>query len=255
MKPIAVIFFAFIPVNLLAQSDVPSGIRIDVKEKAVEFHIEDSDTGKVLVIPRFQNPIKNVYLKSDPQKTNLRLKPGISKWEIHSSKNIARNSVVVMETVGQPHLDTKPVVYSPNDKGEIVLPAHGAIVHGEKLRYEPQPHKNTVGYWQNEDDWCEWKFSSPVNSKYQIFLLQGCGKGQGGSVVSCKIGNHKIEFEVEDTGHFQNFKERLIGEIPVKSGKGLSVSLIPLNKAKAAVMDVRQLRLVPTKSTAETKGR
>ncbi len=255
MKPIAIVLMAFIPFNLLAQVDEPSGMRIELRENAVEFHIENSDTGKVLVIPRFQNPIKNVYLKSDPQKTNLRLKPGISKWEIHSTKNYALKSVVVMETVGRPHLDPEPVVYSPNDKGEIVLPAHGAVVHGEKLRYEPQPHKNTVGYWQNEDDWCEWKFSSPVNSTYQIYLLQGCGKGQGGSVVRCQIGNHQIEFKVEDTGHFQNFKERLIGEILIESGKDLSVSLIPLNKAKAAVMDVRQLRLVPKKSNASDKDR
>src|ERR1044072_1350534 len=31
--------------------------------------------------------------------------------------------------------------------GSIVLLATNAVTHGKQIRYEPQPHKNTIGYW------------------------------------------------------------------------------------------------------------
>ena len=33
-----------------------------------------------------------------------------------------------------------------------------AEVHGVMLRYEPLPHKNTLGFWTRADDWASWEF-------------------------------------------------------------------------------------------------
>ena len=45
--------------------------------------------------------------------------------------------------------------YVPNPQakdGTIVMHARTAEVHGTMLRYEPLPHKTTLGYWVNAED-------------------------------------------------------------------------------------------------------
>jgi hypothetical protein len=77
-----------------------------------------------------------------------------------------------------------------------------------------------------------------------VQILQGCGKGQGGSEVAVVVGEEKVLFTVEDTGHFQNFKRRTIGTLTLTAPGRHTLRIQPVRKAKNAVMDVRQVRLV-----------
>jgi hypothetical protein len=129
--------------------------------------------------------------------------------------------------------------------GVITLAAKDAVTHGERLRYEPEPHKNTLGYWTRPEDWCQWRFAVPRGGRYELWILQGCGKGQGGSEVAVKVGDQQIVFTVEDTGHFQNFKHRNLGTIILEKPGNHTLEIRPRNKKAAAVMDVRQVRLIP----------
>lgn len=126
----------------------------------------------------------------------------------------------------------------------IVLHARTATVHGKMLRFEPEPHKNTLGYWTNPADWAEWTFLAPAG-RYAVEVLQGCGKGQGGSEVAVTVAGQTLKFTVEDTGHFQNFKPRVIGQVTLAKAGEQVATVKPLNKAAAAVMDLRQMRLLP----------
>src|SRR5262249_42076447 len=99
--------------------------------------------------------------------------------------------------------------------GTIAMPARTAEVHGVMLRFEPLPHKNTLGYWVNKDDWASWEFTVATPGTFTVEVLQGCGKGQGGSEVEVTVGEQVLKFTVEDTGHFQNFKARDIGTVTI----------------------------------------
>ncbi|OYV06415.1 MAG: hypothetical protein CFE26_06385, partial [Verrucomicrobiales bacterium VVV1] len=52
-------------------------------------------------------------------------------------------------------------------------------------------------------------------------------------------------FTVEDTGHFQNFKERGIGRVTFKETGPQTLEVRPRSKPGGAVMDLRQVILVP----------
>ncbi len=131
------------------------------------------------------------------------------------------------------------------DDGSITLAASKADVHGVMLRYEPLPHKNTLGYWVNVADWASWEFTVTKPGTFIIEPHQGCGTGQGGSVATFAVGEQSIEMTVEDTGHFQNFKPREIGTITIDKPGRYVLSVKPKTKAKAAVMDIRQIVLKP----------
>jgi hypothetical protein len=216
-------------------------------DASVDLHVTSVPEDRVIRFPRFNNPYKRIVARNAAATTMFKFTPEVDEWLIAVPETVNVPSVIVIETVGAPQLLTRPVVNSPNKQGTFVLPAHHAVTHGKLLRYEPQPHKNTVGYWANENDWCEWIIDVDNSARYEVEVLQGCGKGHGGSEVAVSIGNRQLTFVVEDTGHFQNFKPRTIGTIEIDAPGRQSLKVVPISKAKGAVMDVRQIRLIPAK--------
>jgi arylsulfatase A len=133
----------------------------------------------------------------------------------------------------------------PDKDGRIVMPSKSALVNGVMLRYEPLPHKNTLGFWVRTEDWCRFEFTATAPGKYRVEMLQGCGKGNGGSSVNVEVAGQTLNFVVEDTGHFQNFKPRDIGTITLDKPGRYTLDVKPVKKAAAAVMDLRQVTLTP----------
>lgn len=124
----------------------------------------------------------------------------------------------------------------------IFLEARDAQVKAAKMKYEDQPHKDTLGFWVNAEDTASWTFKAPLAGKYRVTVLQGCGKGNGGSTVAIEAGASRCEFTVEETGHFQRFVPREIGRIELAAGDN-TLTVRPLKKAKAAIMDLRRVIL------------
>ena len=126
--------------------------------------------------------------------------------------------------------------------GFIRLLARDATVSGEKLCYEPQPEKDTLGYWVNAADRAWWDFRLNEPGRYRVTVLQGCGAGQGGSTVELNTGVAGLEFTVEETGHFQRFVPRAVGTLDLPAGN-VRLVVTPLEKKAAAVMDLRSVTL------------
>ncbi len=131
----------------------------------------------------------------------------------------------------------------PGAAGLIVLPASAARVHGEKLRYEPEPHKDTLGYWAVPADWADWNFDVTHPGTYAVEILQGAGTGCGGADVDIVVGDQTVAFTTLDTGHFQNFVPRTIGTVKLTAGPH-TLAVKPRNKKGAAVMDLRRVTLI-----------
>ncbi|MCA9014756.1 MAG: hypothetical protein KDA77_05420 [Planctomycetaceae bacterium] len=216
-------------------SALPQGLKLELSQ---------SDSPKSILIPRMNNRVDTIYLANDAGKKPLTLKPGIEEWEILLPESLPESAIVIVAFKEPPYIPVKPKVLQENPDQQIILDAKDAVVHGKLLRYEPQPHKNTVGYWANETDWCEWKFDLRTPGVFDVYLLQGCGRGQGGSEVQVAVNGQKLNFTVEDTGHFQNFKERHLGQLKIDQTGVQTLEVKPVQKAKNAVMDVRQIRLV-----------
>jgi arylsulfatase A-like enzyme len=128
--------------------------------------------------------------------------------------------------------------------GDIRLFAKDAHIHAKNMRYEPQPYKNVLGYWTNQEDWADWEFEVKAAGRYEVEITQGCGKGSGGAEVAVEAAGANLKFTVQDTGHFQNFIQRTIGEFELPSGKQ-TLAVKPRSKPGAAVMDLRRVVLRP----------
>ncbi len=235
---------------------------IDLKAELTARHLQQDETlahitnhhGHLLIstearlngkisIPRYHARIGTTYLKGDPKKTPLKVTPEIETWNIAIPADTGPDAEIVMELLDPAVLGALPSVVAQQGDSDINLNAHFAETYGEKLRYEPQPHKNTIGYWVNPEDWCRWRVYVETPGTYDLTIHQGCGKGHGGSEVAIKSSEQVLEFIVEDTGHFQNFKPRTIGQFRFDKPGIYNIDIHPLKKAKAAIMDVRLIEL------------
>ena len=180
------------------------------------------------------------------------------------SKNVAKENPEIVARLAKQLADWRKSIgallptsnpdYAPNPQasdGTITLAAKSADVRGVQLRFEPAPHKNTLGYWTQVDDYAFWAFTVKRPGRFEVELLQGCGKGQGGSVVEVSVETdggdivQELTMTVEDTGHFQNFVPRVVGTVDFSRAGSYLLSVKPQTKAAAAVMDLRQIVLRP----------
>ena len=203
-----------------------------------------------ITLPRLANVVRSVHwIGEDSATMPVRSEP--TEWTIDLSQRPNNSAAVIVAELDAPiELFNKSVIARPEkDSGIILLPAKYATTQGSKLRFEPQPHKNTVGYWSDEHDTAEWTFQCTAADDYEVDILQGCGKGHGGSRVTLNVAGQSLDFVVEETGHFQNFIWRTLGSVTLKAsdtgGETMSLKLTPQSKPGGAVMDVRAIRLCP----------
>jgi choline-sulfatase len=220
----------------------------------IEVGVATVPAGRQWILPRLFNPVRRTFLRDAERRVPLRLTAEVDCWKLDlPEKGLPEQGTqaaprppltLVIETEGAPQWDI-PVGVELASDGVITLPAHRALVNGELLRYEPQPSKNTVGYWTRAEDWCEWRLDGAPPGRYHVEILQGCGKGQGGSEVQVRLGTQRLGFQVEETGHFQNFVMRRLGEVEISDEPTPRLALQVVRLAAAAAMDVRLVRLVP----------
>ncbi len=194
-------------------------------------------------IQHYENGRNELYnLASDPSESQ-----DLNGTQPAKATELARKLFAWHGAVGaewpMPNPDWKPTPIAIQTDGSMLLHSHDAFVHSEVLRYEPQPFKNTLGWWVKASDWAEWIFDLPKAGRYELSFLQGCGSG-GGSEIAFTVGQQQLTTTVMETGGFQNFTNRIAGHLDLPAGRQ-SLSLKVLRKQGAAVMDVRQLVLKP----------
>jgi hypothetical protein len=127
--------------------------------------------------------------------------------------------------------------------GAVILEARDARVHGRRLRYEPEPHKDTLGFWTDPGDWAEWEFELPKPGVFEVTVLQGAGTGSGGAEVEVALAGQTLALKVEETGHFQRFVPRTIGTVRIESPGRQTLIVRARSKPGPAVMDLRRVIL------------
>src|SRR5438876_2529882 len=144
-----------------------------------------------------------------------------------------------------------PVIAVQEESGAITLAARDATTHGTQMHYESSPLKNCLGYWFKAEDWAEWEFKVTRPGAFDVEVWQGCGQGQGGSEVAVEVGNERFTFVVQETGHFQIFIPRRVGRVTFPAAGTYKLALKPQRKQANAIMDVRQVKLVPISASAK----
>lgn len=201
-----------------------------------------------VTIPRLTSSLRQIVWKGvENEGAAPTLTPEPESWIIRWK--VRESNAIELTFDDAPRLLSESSPTQANGDGSIFLAASRAITAGEKIRFEPQTFKNTVGYWTGKQDSATWTFLVNEPGSYNVAILQGCGKGQGGSEAKLEVFHGAepaslIKFEVLETGHFQNFVWRHLGEIELTKAGVWQLRLSPIAIKAAALMDVRAVHLV-----------
>lgn len=204
-----------------------------------------------LYLPQVQGRVTaaNILTSTGPKPLTPAIVNNQIKLVVGKQPADSRCSVIQLQIEGST-LAKEDVVEQKKD-GTVDLHSMFGRTHGKLLRYEPQAHKNTIGYWAEEKDWAEWVMTISQPGTFEVEILQGCGTGQGGSTLQVAVGDQKLTTLVQDTGHFQNFVPRTIGTIRIDQKGEHRLTIHALKKAKGAVVDIRQVTLRPVAAGAK----
>jgi hypothetical protein len=224
-------------------ADAPARVYLYV----FDWHVSGS-----LVVYGLTGGMTKAYLLADPAKSALPAGRVGSSTVLTVPKDPPDKlaTVVVLELSGErPEITDIVARRAAGDAGgRILMHARDAVIHGHRVRYEPDPHKDTVGYWTDPADWVSWDFEIAEPGTYAVEILQGCGAGSGGSEVNFAVGDQVLPVTVQDTGGFQNFVARGIGTFTFDKPGRYTLAVKPVKKPGAAVMDLRSVTLTKAPS-------
>ncbi len=145
----------------------------------------------------------------------------------------------------QPAPEAEPLGQSID--GTIQLDAKTATTYAEALRYEPKPEKNCLGFWKHKEDWAEWVFEVSTPGTFEVILHYGSGAGNVGNRAALLVNEHTFEFDIADTGGYQNWREIQVGTVELTTKGENKIAIIPLDLKGGALMDVQKVILHPVK--------
>ena len=148
------------------QGGKPGGAIREDDFKLIEFY----ETGRVELFDLKSGENRN--LAEDPAHA-ARVKAMVGKLDTWRIKTGAQ--------MMQPNPNYHPSPQAAS--GNITMLGKDADVHGAMLRFEPLPHKNTLGFWVNAADWASWDFEVSKPGKFTMEITYCCGNGSGGSEV------------------------------------------------------------------------
>ena len=248
-------FFLMLAVQAEDFSDLRDQVTLNgesgITRAATTLRISVETESHSVGIPRFfASLISSKWIGSDSEEDEVTVHPEPDHWIIRWKNRPATGAMIELKFDTYPYLaeETRPA--TPLGDGRINLHAFQARTIGKMLRFEPQSHKNTVGYWIDADDHATWRLMIMKPGEFNVGILQGCGAGQGGSEVVLSMERNgqpvdQLAFTAEETGHFQNFHWRTLGVVKVTEAGEYELTLRAKRIAKKAVMDVRQIQLVP----------
>lgn len=209
-------------------------------------------TTKTCTIPRLCASLTSIGWSNqsgDQSGPTINFKPEPEHWEFTWKKVPQTNARIKVVFEEEPLLPIQTKAAAPAADGSIMLHANQAKTVGEKLRFEPQWSKNTVGYWAVPSDYATWDLRFAEAGEYSIAILQGCGVGQGDSDALISLHDAEsvvaeLPFQTIDTGHFQNFRWNHLGQVSVTKAGTYRLKIKATRISKAALCDIRSIHLV-----------
>ncbi|MCL5098769.1 MAG: alpha-L-fucosidase [Candidatus Omnitrophica bacterium] len=154
-------------------------------------------------------------------------------------------TVVELRLAGPPEVIDLSPIQKAEANGTFVLKAIDAEVHGQAAHYEQGDDRDNIGFWINAQDYVTWTCNITKPGRYRVELLYACQPGSEDSQFTIGLdGGAKVSGTVKSTGSWGAFKSETLGQLDLPSGKQ-TIAVRATSMPKGAVMNLRQVRLVP----------
>lgn len=127
----------------------------------------------------------------------------------------------------------------------IVLRASDAALHGDEIRLGGEPGRPHVGSWAEPKAYAEWKAVVPGSGRYTVEMLVARAAGDGGAFV-LRADVARLGGKVSDTGGWDAYRWVTAGTVKLSRGPARVSIKADEPKGGRPLMNLREVRLVPT---------
>lgn len=137
-----------------------------------------------------------------------------------------------------------PELILPEDNLALHLKAEKARSVGPKIQYMPE--WKAFG-WFTEADRVEWDVQVKEKGKYDVYIEWSVSDSEAGKPFVLESGKQKVTGMVGPTGSWFTYKTVKAGRIQLPAGNQKVVFRPGSETKKGALMDLREIRLIPVK--------
>jgi alpha-L-fucosidase len=201
-----------------------------------------------LVVPLLDLPVA-ARLTEDSAPLPCRLVPGGIEIAVPRGAPDPAVSVVHLTFNGAPRLGAvpplpkPPAVVQPVD-GSLVLGAADCEIIGDHLALSSgQPPQ--LGCWTSLDSHPLWRVRLQRGGSFAVSLVYGVPAHRQGTLADVEIGAARLPFVAGGTGGWDEFVVAPVGTVELAAPGEIEVRVQPRNIPVGAVMNLREVRLVP----------
>jgi len=203
-------------------------------------HVFDWPKDGRLLVP-IGSPIESAALLAEPSK-NLAMKKTEAGLEIAVPNEAPDAIATVIVLTHKVPIETVAQIGNPE-----ALTAGEAEVKGSTATQEEHDGVVNIGYWTNPKDAIEWQARFPDAGRYAVSMTYACDANSGGSKFTVSVDGSSLAGVVAETGSWGTYRTVPLGEITVAHPGVATVRLAPSEKPGMAVMNFRELSLIPVK--------
>ena len=137
-----------------------------------------------------------------------------------------------------------PELVRADEKGALRLLATTARIYGPKLIFE-ESYRN-LGWWSDQKDHAVWSLEVPAAGKYVMSIDYACQNESAGDRYAIQVGGQTVGGQVEGTGSWDNYRSKTVGTVELSAGQH-ELLMRADGPIKSALIDLRGIRLIPTK--------
>jgi hypothetical protein len=151
---------------------------------------------------------------------------------------IKQKSDLLQDTINQPRL------VRPEADGTLRLSAETGRAIGPDIKYMPE--WRAFG-WFTAADRVEWEAEVKKGGTYEVYLDWSVSDVEAGKPFLFVAGKRQLQGVVGRTGSWETFKTEKIGRVRLSPGRHKMVFKPNSSFEKGALLDLREVRLVPVK--------
>jgi hypothetical protein len=139
---------------------------------------------------------------------------------------------------------TTPQTVKAAANGALVLPVRHCRITGQNLAYMPE--WDALGFWRDTDH-AAWDVEVAKAGAYDVVMEWSVDEKNAGNPFVVEAGANRLEAKVPSTKRWDTFRRETVGQIRLEAG-AQTMALKPNGQFKTALMDLRDLRLIPAKA-------
>lgn len=136
----------------------------------------------------------------------------------------------------------KPELILPETNGNINLEAGVARTIGPNIAFMPE--WEAFG-WFTHKDRVEWEVEVKERAEYDVYLEWSVSDSEAGKPFIFEMANQKLSGEIGKTGSWFTFRTEKIGRVRLSPGRHEMVFKPGANTEEGALMDLREIKLIP----------